>query len=190
MTTSKVTFSALDVINMALVKMREPRISSLEDDSHAGVVMRELYPMVRQACLTLTHWRFATAYASLSLLSGEPLTQFSAAWQLPADHLRTLNVEPPGNYEIHGNRVYTNNTSSCTICYLRYRPEGEWPAWFVQLVVRALVMEAREAVTGDKQADGDRIAYDSAHRYAASVDAQEQPNQMPASAPFVNVRYE
>lgn len=184
------SFAELDLVNQALTRMGEKRISDLAtDDAPRAQVMRENYQQVKERCLTKSAWRFATVKAALSKLSAEPTNRWEAAWQLPNDRLKVLFVYPAANYEIQGQRLFTNNTSSIEIDYIRYVLEGDWPAWFREYVVTDLIMQTVKGVTGDDPTPGQEKARDRAEGDALFQDSQQQPNFTNLPNPFIDCRY-
>lgn len=185
------TFTDLDIVNQALVgRMGEDRISNLAtDQTTRAVVMREHYDQVKEACLTRTAWRFATAKAALSKLSAAPTNRWEAAWQLPVDKLKVLFVWPPIRYEIQGQRIYSDLTSGLEIDYIRLVPEAEWPAWFRKYVIEELVQATKKGITGDAVDAADDKAHARAESEALTADAQQQPNQTELPNPFIDCRY-
>jgi len=184
------TFAELDIVNQALTRMGEKRISDLESDTAPRAqVMRENYQQIAERCLTKTSWRFATVKAALSKLSAVPENRWDAAWQLPTDRLKVLFVYPPGNYEIQGQRLFSNNTSAIEIDYIRYVLEGEWPAWFREYVVTELVMHTVKGITGDEPNVRQERARDRAEVDSLTQDSQQQPNFTDLPNPFIDVRF-
>lgn len=184
------TFAELDIVNQALTRMGENRISDLEtDEAVRAQLMRENYQQVKERCLTKTSWRFATVKAALSKLSAPPKNRWEAAWQLPPDKLKVLFVYPAANYEIQGVRLFTNDTSSVEIDYIRYVLEGDWPAWFREYVVTDLIMQTVKGITGDDPTVAQEKARDRAEDDALFQNSQQQPNFTNLPNPFIDCRY-
>ena len=185
-----IQFDALGVINQALTGvMGENEITNLEDDQgKAALVMRINYEAVSEAAQIKTAWRFNTTKVALSKLSGKPINRWAAAWQLPNDNLKVLTTWPPGNYEIQGDKLLSNNTDSREIDYQRKLGEGLWPIWFTRYVVAMLVMRTVRGITGEKPAQTMKDELKDAENDALVQDAQQQPNQTMLSNAFVDVR--
>ena len=187
-----IAFTDLNVINQALTgAMGEGRISDLQDpdeQSTKAQVMRENYEAVSEAAQTVTNWRFNTTKVALSKLSEAPPNRWAAAWQLPTDNLKVLYTWPPGNYEIQGNKLFSNNTDSIEIDYQRKLGEALWPSWFLRYVVAALVLRTVRGVTGDDPTQSMHDELKNARDDGFFEDAQQQPNQAPLPNPFVDCR--
>lgn len=186
-----ITFVDLDVINQALTgALGEDRISDLAGDQTVkAIVMREMYEPVSEAAQTATVWRFNTTKAALNKLSAEPENRWAAGWQLPNDNLKVLTTWPPGNYEIQGNKLYSNNTDSIEIDYQRKLEEALWPVWFLRYVVARLVMRSCRGITGDDPSQDMRDEFQDARDDAFTPDAMQQPNQQNMPSPFVDARF-
>lgn len=190
--TTPATFAELDVINQALTGLHETRLSdaaALGGTSKHAQVMREHYTAVKQFCLTMSNWRFATAKAALSKLSGAPINRWSTAWQLPPDFMLLLTTWPPSTYELANRQILTNESTRLEIDYLRYVLEGYWPGWFTRLVVAETVIRTCKPITGDAP---DRAMFEeraAAESAAFFQDSQQQPNQTMQTNDFVDVRY-
>lgn len=185
-----IQFDDLGVINQALTGvMGEDEITNLEDDqAKAAIIMRKNYEAVSEAAQVKTAWRFNTTKVALNKLSGAPENRWAAAWQLPPNLLKVLTTWPPSNYEIQGNKLYSNNTSSIELDYQRKIGEGLWPIWFTRYVVAMLVMRTVRGVTGEKPSQTMKDEREEAERDALFQDAQQQPNQTIFSNAFVDVR--
>lgn len=187
---SRTLFTDLDVINQAFTGLGEQQVLSdlQSEESVAAIAMRTHYAAVKEFCLTKTNWRFNTSKVALSKLSGAPLNRWSAAWQLPADHLKTLYLWPPQLYEIQGQRLYINEGTRVHLDYQRNLEEPLWPAWFVRLVVAELIIRTCRPITGgppDQEMKDERRAAESE---AYFQDAQQQPNQTILPNEFIDVR--
>lgn len=187
---SRQTFTDLDVINQALIAMGEATIDNLEtDQSTAAQVMRQMYVQVKQTCLTMSNWRFATSKVALQKLTATPLNRWSAAWQLPPDLLKLLFTWPPSNYEVQGQRLYSNETTRLEIDYIRNLEEALWLDWFTRLVRADLVMKTCKGITGDQPSQDMANERRDAKSEAYFQDAQQQPNQTQLPNDFIDCRY-
>ena len=186
-----IQFDDLGVINQALTGvMGENEITNLEDDQgKAALIMRKNYEAVSEAAQIKTAWRFNTSKVALNKLSDKPINRWAAAWQLPNDNLKVLTTWPPGNYELQGNKLLSNNTDSREIDYQRKIGEGLWPIWFTRYVVAMLVMRTVRGITGEKPAQTMKDELKDAESDALFQDAQQQPNQTMLSNAFIDARF-
>lgn len=109
----------VQIVNVALIALGEPTITSLEDDSKAARLANTLFTFVRDAVLEDNNWKAAKARASLAKLATTPVWGFTAEFQLPSDFLRLVALEDPTlRYEIHGRKMLTD-ASTVNIEYIR-----------------------------------------------------------------------
>jgi hypothetical protein len=187
---SRQAFSDLDVINMACNAMGENEIDNIQtDQSTAAQTMRRQYVAVKQYCLGMSSWRFATTKAALNLLSDTPPNRWAAAWQLPADLLKVLFTWPASRYEIQGQRLYTNARRGVELDYIRNIEEAYWLDWFTRLVVAELVMRTCKPITGDEPSQAMKDERRAARQEAYFQDAQQQPNQTDLPSDFIDARF-
>ena len=101
-------------------------------------------------------------------------------------------------YKITGNRVLTNS-ERCYADYVAYKPEGQWPAYFVGLVVKALAAEIALAIT-DRQSFAEHWhvkAFGTPSQnglggemgVAMTLDAQLSPDSMIDADAFTTARF-
>ncbi len=185
------TFNDLAIINQALTgAMGEARITDLSTDADTkGIVMRENYEAVSEACQVKSAWRFNTVKVALNKLAAAPLNRWSAAWQLPVDRLKILFTWAPSRYEIQGDLLYSNNTDAVHLDYQRKLTEDEWPTWFQRYVVARLVMRTVKGITGEDPSQAMKDEEKDALDDALFQDSQQQPNQTILPNDFVDVRH-
>jgi len=116
------------ICNLALSKLGEQSITSLDDGSLEARFCSLHYPVVLQQILLLNNWNFATKQAQLTQLSSTPLFGWSYAYQLPADYSRMnqfngFNLgDSLHSYEIQGNTLLTNDDQA-QITYISNSPD-------------------------------------------------------------------
>jgi hypothetical protein len=76
-----------DIANMALSRLGEPRLSSIEENTPTAISCRQHFATVRDSLLRAHAWNFATTRAQLSLTT-TPAFGWDYAYTLPADFLR------------------------------------------------------------------------------------------------------
>lgn len=81
--------TSTDIANMALSRLGEPRISSIEENSPNAISCRTHYETVRDALLRAHAWNFATTRAQLSL-TDTPAFGWDYAYPLPSDFIRLV----------------------------------------------------------------------------------------------------
>jgi len=142
-----------EVCNLALARLGARRISSYEDDaSIEGRACRLQYATVMSGLLRRHQWDFATTSARLSRAATAPLSEYAAAWQLPADCERIIRlssgdpVNPILNFARRGRMILTGEHEVLELVYVSNAVAvGEWDSLFVEAI--SLKLAAR--IAGD-----------------------------------------
>src|SRR6478736_1305662 len=86
--------SETDIANLALQHLGESRISSIEDTGDkVSRTCAVNFAQARDEALQSARWSCAKKQDSLSKLADAPLYKWHAAYQLPADFLRLIEIE-------------------------------------------------------------------------------------------------
>lgn len=152
--------SDVEIANLALSRLGQNQIMSLDDASPAARFCKAFYSQTRDEVLQSNPWTFGTAYVTLSRLTSTPLLEWDYQYQLPSDCLRVIELngvgtgDRPGYFVVQGQKLLTNETDAI-IRYIQRVTDG---ALFTPLFVEALSckLAARIAkpLTGDANAAG------------------------------------
>ena len=86
--------SSTKIANLALQKIGEARINSLDDEADKNARVCKLnYEQARGEALMACRWRFAKKQTSISKLAAAPTYKWQAAYQLPSDCLRLTEIQ-------------------------------------------------------------------------------------------------
>lgn len=137
--------NSIELCSSALVKLGADSISSFEDGTAEAKVATRLYPLVRDAMLSVHPWSFATKKAELPRLAITPPTDFTYAYQLPVDFLKALSAGDAMrgrglDYQIVGRQLHSD-AEAVVLSYLFQPSEGDFPAYFVPALVTRLAAE-------------------------------------------------
>lgn len=137
--------TTIDLCNAALLKLGAEPIASLEEASVQADCARRLYPLVRDGLLVAHPWSFTLANTKLDADPEPPLAEFSHAFSLPDDHLRTVSAGTGGSgrgltYRMQGAKLLAN-ASSVVLAYQRRVDEALFPPFFIQALVARLAAE-------------------------------------------------
>ena len=99
--------SAVNIASNALVLIGDSPISALNESPVANA----LYDQSYKSLLSIHRWRFATKKAQLAQLATAPQNEFSYQYQLPADLIYLIKPLNRQDYEIYGDKFYTNSSS-------------------------------------------------------------------------------
>jgi hypothetical protein len=137
--------SAVELCATALLKIGAQPIASLEDETAEAACARRLYPITRDALLSLHPWSFTLAQVELAPEATAPVADYAHAFSLPADHLRTISVGAGGRsrglaYRVQGASILCD-AEAITLSYQRRVEESELPAFFLPLLLTRLAAE-------------------------------------------------
>lgn len=94
--------SKIEIINRALVKVGQARISSLDENSKGATTVRTVYDQVRDTLMQAYIWNFTKTRVQLAADTAAPLFGFQFRYRLPAGTLRVVGIaddqEPNRNY--------------------------------------------------------------------------------------------
>jgi hypothetical protein len=182
--------SKLDLVSNALILIGDEPLNSLVGNSRAQKVAANLYDNIVQNELTKHRWGFARRKAQLALLTETPLDDWQNAYQLPADLLTLIKINPNVGYQIYGSKVYTNLSEALYCDYISNVSESEWPVYFSKMVEYALARDFASSIR-DSAASADRMAqeYLNASRMARATDSMQHPQTPIVNKPFINVRF-
>lgn len=81
-------YSVIDIVNLALGRIRQPKISSLTEGSTAADQASLAWPYIRDEVLEAADWTFAKTRKALAQNATTPVGDFDYAYTLPPDFLR------------------------------------------------------------------------------------------------------
>ena len=102
----------ITIINMALSRIGEAPIQSIDSGSNAANVARLNYDLARRSMLREYRWNFAVKIQRLARLA-EDGVDYDFVYQLPSGCLKALGLLAPGGglisgYLIRGGKLYAN----------------------------------------------------------------------------------
>lgn len=182
----------IELISNALILIGDTPVSSLDGGTRREVVADSLYDGIVQNELTKHRWTFARKQAEITKQAGTPPDPngWASIYQLPADLLFLITVTPDSNYQVYGDKLYSNSSGELYADYIYNAPETEWPVYFCRVIEYALAMDFAASVRDSSAARGEMAAaYVNASRMARFTDSQQAPVERVRSNPFANVRY-
>lgn len=187
---------------MALGRLGEAKIISLDDASKPARTCKLFYEQTRDACLRAHRWNFAKDRATLSRLSANPAFGWGAAYTLPIDCLRVLSLngeteEEGEEFDIEGKNMLTNSTSAQIVYIKKIADSEQFDALFCEALSALLAAKIAVSLTGSQtRADDLRKEYEGLVRPAAvKVDASESKPRKSymtgvlAASQFIAARY-
>lgn len=185
--------SQVAVVNLALTKLGQDRVISINDDVEAARVMRSLWDITVDCVLADHPWRFATLRTTLPALAAAPEYGWSLQYALPEACLRLIQVsddwvfytQDSPSFTLEGANILTDETAPLRVRYVqRVTNVGLWPALFARSVAMQLASDACEKLT-TSTSKGERamLEYDVTVKKAKRQNAIElPPGQLPETA--------
>jgi len=188
----------VDICNLALVKLGQPRILSIADTSKQAQTLLSLWGALRDAELRKRRWSFSIKRVNLAADVVTPVHGYGLAYSLPSDCLRVLTISnydigpdmsdysgrSYGPYAIEGRKIVTDasvleTSGTLNLRYIaRIEDTEEWDAGFCEAFANKLAMEACESVTGSTSKQQMlQQGYMMAVAEAKRANAIEQPPQ-------------
>ena len=152
----------VDIVNRALSKLGDMRISSLDDGSKSAAVAASMFEIIRDAEITAHCWHFAKTRSKLPAEAEKPVFGWSWQYLLPSDCLRVLEAGPwpqaltdsyvggdSRSFVLEGQRLLSNLGPTLELIYLkRMSDAGLFPPSFIEVLACKLAVEMAESLTG------------------------------------------
>jgi hypothetical protein len=197
----------ISIASQALVLLGDNPLSSFTDETDAAKLVAQRYPGLRKRLISSHPWRCMMTKAELTREAAAPIGEWAYSYIIPGEALGSgaqalfssngIDELPAKSYEVFGRRIYTNY-KRVFIDFVVEKPESEWPAWFADLMMYALMADIAFPVT-DQQSTADRWAgwtYGTPSEggkggywaQCTTIDAQGQPNEQVQNDAFINAR--
>jgi len=176
----------IEMISNAFVLLGASPIASLEEGSE-GLVASALYEQNYKTLLASHSWRFATKKATLARLVDTPQNSYDYQYQLPSDIITVVNVYQNTDYEIYGDKLYSNQPT-IEIDY-RYRvDETLLPSYFVSTFEFLLASLFAVPITDNSQrATYYYAVYQEQLRKAKNIDSMSRPSDPIVDSPLTDI---
>jgi hypothetical protein len=134
------TATEVKIIARALLLCQEHAIDSTNNERYGTEVGSNLFAVKYENEIQSNPWRFSMKLGALSRLNLTPLNKYKYVYQLPADCLLPRFVYPANDYEIYGDRLYSNQ-ASVELDY-QFKPDvSAVPAYFSLLMSYNLAVD-------------------------------------------------
>jgi len=132
------TTSSISICNQALGWLGGNLITSFDDGTTEANLCKANYDGLRQAVLEAASWRFAIKRSIPGRLIDDPPWGYKYSYQLPADHIRTLEVTDSevviAEWEQEDSKILCDEK----IIYLKYIYDHSSPKYFSASFVQTL----------------------------------------------------
>ncbi len=136
-------------------------------------------------------WRFALKNEEMAILTTlDPAFQgWLYYWEMPADLIMMVTVDPQNDYTVFGRRVLTRSNSRMSAIYSHNVPVSYWPPPFSLYIVYALAnMLAASVTNSDRMVARIQKDMKTWESRALFADGQNSPIRSMRSRPWINVR--
>jgi len=192
--------SEVSIVNTALQLIKHSKqITSLTSGTKEANAAELIYDEMRDLCLDMHHWNFATRRVKLAQLAEDeaPAFQWDHAYQLPADFIRVISIHEHDHgedqipYRIEGFRIVTDADD----IYLRYvarvEDPNQMPPTFRRALAKIIAAQLATALSSSVTLSKELFSqfHDQDLPFAKSTDAiQNMADQLPESD-FIMARF-
>lgn len=197
----------ISICSQALILLGADPIASFTEETDAAKICANRYPALRSRLISGHPWRCMMTKKELTRDATPPIGEWRYAYIIPGEAVdagawamfngTAIDDLPVKSFEIFGRRLVTNHARAL-IDFTTVKPESEWPAWFADLMMYALMADIGFAIT-DQQSTADRWAQQcygtpseggkgGYYGQCMTIDAQGQPNEQVQNDAFVNAR--
>ena len=185
-----VAYTKIKIISLALVNCGKGPINTIAGAGEFAQAAEDVFDLLYPSLITSGQWRFSVKTQELSRNVVDPDINWAYSWELPADYLAMIRLDPHVNYNIFGTNVYTNTLATNLYAVYFYQPEIEiLPPYFVRYFTYQLAADLAWSIARDKAlAKVYEEKAQQAFMQGQVIDAKSHPNIAIASAPYVEVR--
>lgn len=180
----------IDIVNRALGYLGAEPLVSLDQATPLAAKVKVVWPLVRDDVLRDHPWNSCKSRVRLGQLATEPVFGFRYQYQLPADFLRLVDMDPAdGRYQVEGHWLLSN--SPClSIVYIRREENPQmYDAQLVAVLSVKLAAELAYGVTSSTSlAQSLEEMYQKKLREAKSVNARESDPAVIRASRWVSAR--
>lgn len=187
----------VEIVNLALARLGESPIQSLEEGTVPANMAKAFYDPARRAALRDYNWNFAISTVSLSRLA-EEVVGFRFAFALPMDCLRVIRIMEGSDfsgqgpsYALRSGKLYTDS-EEVTVEYIRdVEDPSEFDDKFIEAFSCKLASDLAMPVRGSVELMANYMnVYNSMIAKAATLSAHEQLAPTGVSDnPYVEARF-
>jgi len=180
----------ISICSNALLLLGHKPINSFDEPGAGPLLSKNLWEPTVDNMLSINTWTFARHYNDLNRLPEEnPTPMYKYIYQLPSDYIRIDTTEPVSDYEIFGDKLYSNS-NKLGLYYYRRVPEELFPPYFVRLMEYEMASVLATPLTVDAtKAQLYKSFATTQLQTAMSTDAQGQPPKSFADTPTTSTRF-
>lgn len=183
----------VSICSNALLLLGAKTISSMAEDNDRAQLASNLYESIRDGTLRSHPWNCAVKRVVLAPDTVAPAFDYAAAFTLPSDWLRTLQVGPEGyggDYKTESGKILASGTSLSLRYIWRNTVEATWDAMLVQAM--ELQMASAMAYPITMSAAKEELTVKKLEMFmkrCRAVDGQDDPPQTLGDYPLLQARF-
>ena len=168
----------IDLCSMALLKLGEQPIETLDSDTPSAKLGKTLVDFVIDNLLSAHPWNFACGIREL-------VKNQDGVFEIPSDILRIVKVHG----KVSKNKIIADGNKISVLAISRVDVES-FPSYFVSLVTTKLAMEFCIPLTGNQQTLRILISlYESEFQNAKFIDSTTSANSSIEQFSLINARF-
>ena len=189
------TISKVQICNMALVKIGQARIASLEQqDNKPAATCKLLYDQMVLETLEEHNWSFARKREALAKIADNPSAYWAASFALPTNMVKARSIDRASGlaeipYELEEDMLYCNELAPVLIYTASITDPLKFSSGFVRLLVVRLAMETCTPLLDEESSPVDLLKlYDDTLRKVTGFDSSQQsPPDLPQDT-YITIR--
>lgn len=183
----------VSICSNALLMLGAKSISSMNEDNDRAQLASNLYESVRDMTLRSHPWNCAVKRVLLAADTEAPAFDYTAAFTLPSDWLRTLQVGEDGyevDYKMESGKILAGGTSLPLRYIWRNTVESTWDAMLVHAMELQMAAAMAYPITmSTSKEDAAFKKLQAFMRDARNVDGQDDPAQTLGDYPLLQSRF-
>ena len=200
--------SPVAICNLALGWVGGDLITSLDDNSKEAKLCKANYELLRDAVLEEREWTFAVKRMRLVRVTDEPVYGWSAAFQIPPEVLRVLQIsgsvaglsaitrggtgmgqESRIEWNREGDKVMTDTNDVFARCLVQVVDTNKFSPAFTQAFAARMSMDFAIPIASSRMLQKDMaLMYGEKIRLAAATDGMQGRSQKTRSDSLIRVR--
>jgi hypothetical protein len=185
--------SVTDICNAALLKLGEKRITDAgfaTPTNERERVCSAHYERIRDRELRKNRWNFTITRVSISEDATAPVYEWAAAYTMPADSLRLVDIYETRKYRLEGGKILTDVEDEINIRYVKkVTVVNDMDPIFRDALASALAVEFCERLPGKSKLKAECNSDYATHMaIAAQVGAIENPVEELPEDDWITVR--
>lgn len=174
--------SKVEIVSQAFSEIGSPRPVNDLNDTPVTAAASKRYDVLKMNALSSHPWRFAMQTVALAKLNEDPIPrQWQFAYLLPDKFLTAYRMRPNVNFEQFQDRFFMNynnaNGSDVILDFVADTSEANFPAYFVELMVKALASSLAMSVAQSEPLKQLFVEeYRSQMNISRSIDSQTTPS--------------